>query len=245
MPQPLVPWMPAVQLAISVAPRATLSYSVEGATAAALDYVKEEEEEISFHELHACCVQAEGVSWQDGGSSWQVAPGPATELELADVTWRTVRWLKDCKSECREEELVWWPLVCPLTAWSDKALCGLTGHLLVAWKWTLAAYKVSTCPPTPNMLNIGQFLNEAQVGETWSEQQWLEAYARALQHIGEAAEGRKWVCVDKNFTPRVSLLVKAFLGVLDMDVRKDHAMDCWGNNPSRFHDKRMKVHMLR
>ena len=148
------------------------------------------------------------------------------DLEPADVTWRTARWLKDCESECRNEELVWWPLVHPLTAGSNETMCGLTGHLLAAWKWTLAAYKVLTCPLTPTVLNIGQFLDEAQVGGSWSKQQWLEAYAKALQHIGETAEGRKWVPVDKNFTPRISPLVQAFLGVLDVDVKEDHAMDC-------------------
>ena len=226
MPQPLAPQMLAVWLAVSVAPRATSSYSVEGAMAATLDHVKEEEEEISFHEFHAHHMQVEGVSCQAGGSSWLLTPGPAMEIELADVTWRTARWLKDCESECRDEELVWWPLIHPLTAESDEAMCGLTGCLLAAWKWTLAAYKVPTCPPTPTVLNIGQFLDKAQAGGSWSEQQWLEAYAKALQCISEAAEGRKWVPVDKNFTPRVSLLVKTFLGVLDMDVKEDHATDC-------------------
>ena len=38
--------------------------------AAALDHLKEEEEEISFHKFHACHMQVEGVSWQAGGSSW-------------------------------------------------------------------------------------------------------------------------------------------------------------------------------
>ena len=132
--------------------------------AAALDHVEEEEEEISFHEFHAHHMQVEGVSQQAGGNSQSVAPGPVTELELADVTWRTAWWLKDCESECRNQELVWWPLVHPLTAGSDKATCGLTGHLLAAWKWTLGAYEIPTCPPTPILLNIGQFLDEAQAG---------------------------------------------------------------------------------
>ena len=151
------------------------------------------------------------MSQQAGDSTWQVMPGPTTELELADVTWRTASWLKDCESECGDEELVCWPLVCPLTAGCDEAVHGLAGHLLAAWKWTLAAYKVHTCPPTPTMLIVGQFLDEAQVGEAWSEQQWLEAYARALQCIREAAEGRKLVLVDQSFTSRVPPLVESSL----------------------------------
>ena len=70
-------------------------------------------------------MQAKGVSWQAGGSSWGVVPGPATDLELADVTWRTARLVKDCERECGDEELVWWPLVHPLTAGSDEAMHGL------------------------------------------------------------------------------------------------------------------------
>ena len=114
-------------------------------------------------------------------------------------------------------------MVHPLTAGSDEAVRGLASLLLAAWKWTLAAYEVPTCPPTPIMLNFVQFLDEAQAGGGWSEQQSLEAYAKALQHIREVAEGRKWVPVDKNFTPRVLPLVEAFLGVPDMDVKEDHA----------------------
>ena len=165
MLQPPAPQMPAVWSAVSVAPRATSSYSAEGAMAVALDHV---EEEISFHEFLAHHVQGQRVSWQAGGSSQPVTPSPVMELELADVTWRTTRWLKDCESECGDEKLVWQPLVCPLTDGSDDAMIGLTSHLLAAWKWTLAAYEVPTCPPTPTMLNSGQFLDEALVG--W----WLE-----------------------------------------------------------------------
>ena len=55
--------MPAVWSAVSVVPSATSSYSAEGVTAATLDYVEEEEEEISFDEFHAHPMQAEGVSW--------------------------------------------------------------------------------------------------------------------------------------------------------------------------------------
>ena len=64
------------------------------------------------------------------------------------------------------------------------------------------------------------------MGGSWSEQQWLEAYAKALQHVRVAVEGRKGVPVDKNFTPRVLPLVKAFLGVLQVDVKEDNVMDC-------------------
>ena len=90
--------------------------------------------------------------------------GSVTGLEQADVTWRTTRWLKDCESECGDEKLVWLPLVCPLTDGSDKAILGLIGYFLAAWKWTLATYEVPTCAPTPTMLNIGQFLDKALVG---------------------------------------------------------------------------------
>ena len=159
--------------------------------------------------------------------------GSITELEQADFTCRTTRWLKNCESECGDEELVWWPLVCPLTDGSDEAMLGLAGHLLAAWKWTLATYEVPTCPPTPAVLNIGQFLDEAPTGQGWSEQQWLEAYVKALWCIRKAAKGRKWVTVDKSFAPRVSPLVEAFLDMLDMDVREGHAMDCWDNNPKQ------------
>ena len=59
------------------------------------------------------------------------------------------------------------------------------------------------------MLNIGQFLDEEP--EEGDHMPWLLAYVHALQHVGEAAEGRTWHPMGMCFTPQVSLLVDAFI----------------------------------
>ena len=80
------------------------------------------------------------------------------------------------------------------------------------------------------VINIGQFLDKDTTGHGWGGQQWLEAYSHALQHVGEAAEGRHWTPMCKGFAPKVSLLVEAFIGVTGVWVAEDCAMSCW-NDP--------------
>ena len=63
------------------------------------------------------------------------------------------------------------------------------------------------------VINIGQFLNADTTGHGWSVQQWLKAYAHGLQHVGEAAEGRRWKPEGESFTPKVLPLVETFIGV--------------------------------
>ena len=79
----------------------------------------------------------------------------------------------------------------------------------------------------PNILNIGQFLDEDLTGHGWNEQQWLLAYARALQCMGEAANGRTWKPNGRCFPPQISLLVDAFLEVTNAEVMEADVMCCW------------------
>ena len=58
-------------------------------------------------------------------------------------------------------------------------------------------------------------------------QEWLLAYARALQHVGEAAYARSWCSNGDNYTPQVSLLVDAFLEVTDARLIEADIIDCW------------------
>ena len=49
-----------------------------------------------------------------------------------------------------------------------------------------------TCPPTPTVLNIGQFMTEEEMTGGMGEPQWFVAYSHALQWVGEAAQRQKW-----------------------------------------------------
>ena len=59
-------------------------------------------------------------------------------------------------------EIKWWPLVHPLTNWSDAATCTLVQGLLAVWHWTAETSESPICPPAPTVLNIGQFLEDIE-----------------------------------------------------------------------------------
>ena len=48
------------------------------------------------------------------------------------------------------------------------------------------------CPPSPSVLNIGQFLTDQEVEGGVGEPHWFMAYSCMLQRVGEAAHRRKW-----------------------------------------------------
>ena len=106
-----------------------------------------------------------------------------------------------------DEELNWWPLASPLTDGSDAATKELAWQLMAAWKWAGVVLESPICAPAPTILNIGQVLDEDLTGHGWSMQQWLLAYVRALQCMGEVANGKTWRPNGRCFTPQISLLV--------------------------------------
>ena len=77
------------------------------------------------------------------------------------------------------------------------------------------------------VMNIGQFLNVDTTRCRSSMQQLLEAYACGLQHVGEAAKGRHWRPKAESFTPKVSPLVEAFIGMTGVWDVEDFTVDCW------------------
>ena len=82
------------------------------------------------------------------------------------------------------------------------------------------------CPPAPTMLNIGQFLDEEL--EEGDCMPWLLDYKHALQHVGEAAEGRMWHPMGMCFTPQVSSLVDAFIEETGAELTELSIASCWG-----------------
>ena len=69
-----------------------------------------------------------------------------------------------------EEELVWWPLICPLTDGTNAAMYGLMQQLLAAWHWTVKTSNLVICLPAPMVLNSRQFLDEDNEGHGWGVQ---------------------------------------------------------------------------
>ena len=116
--------------------------------------------------------------------------------------WQTIRWLQQCKLEIMDDKVIWWALTDPLTDGSDATSQALAKRLVAAWMWTFTHSEYCICPPALTSLNIGQFLPQ---GSTGTVQEWLLAYACALQHVGEAAHGKSWHSNGDNYTLQVSL----------------------------------------
>ena len=149
---------------------------------------------------------------------------PAAQLRGLSPEWQTIRWLQQCESEIMDNKVVWWALVDPLTDGSDAASQVPAKRLVAVWRWTFMLSEYHVCPPAPTSLNIGQFLLQGSMGTV---QEWLLAYARILQHVGEVAHRRSWCCNRDNYTPQVPLLVDTFLEVTDTWLLEADIVDCW------------------
>ena len=101
----------------------------------ALDYTAHSDEESPFPKASQHRVMR--------GSPKKVQPDPMSE---------TIKWLEARMKTLMEEDVLWWPLVAPLTDVGASGTRELTKRFLAAW--------TNFCPPAPTMLNIGQLLDE-------------------------------------------------------------------------------------
>ena len=227
-----VPRTPAVRCVVSVPLRATSSLSTKGALATSLDDCKEDNrEEEAFHQFHQRRVQQSGTQKEAIPSPHQVMHASPSKSCCIDLMWQTTKWLLNYETSLEEEEISWWLLVSPLTNGSDAATKDLTKRLMAAWKWVGVVLESPICPPTPTVLNIRQFLDEDLTGHGWIQQEWLLAYAHALQHVGEAQMGGTWRPNGKHFMPQISMLVDALLKVTDAKVVEADVAHCWSELP--------------
>ena len=58
-------------------------------------------------------------------------------------------------------------------------------------------------------------------------QEWLLAYAHALQRVGEVAHVRSWCSNGDSYTPQVSMLVDTFPEEMDVQLIEADIIDCW------------------
>ena len=166
-------------------------HSTGGAQAMALDHAADSDEESPSPETSQHCMMK--------GFPKKVRPDPM---------WEAIKWLEACIETLREEDVQWWSLVVLLTDEGAPDTRELTKHFLATWQWMTEVAAIKFCPPTPTMLNIGQFLDEELVeGDCMP---WLLAYTCALQCMEEATEGRMWHPMGMRFAPQVSL-VDAFI----------------------------------
>ena len=146
-----------------------------------------------------------------------------------DPMWEVTKWLEVHVDALREEDVLWWQLVAPLMDAGTPGTRELVKYFLAMWQWTVEVAATNFCLPTPTMLNIGQFLDEKL--KEGDRTPWLLAYARTLQHVGEAAEGRTWCPMGICFTLQVSLLVDAFIKETGAELTELRIASCW-NQPA-------------
>ena len=113
-------------------------------------------------------------------------------LDTINPNWRVVHWLRITEWSIKNEEVSWYELVTPLTSGVEGADLTLAKHLITAWWCSRRAQGEDVYPPAPTALNLGQFITNEEAAQGVGELLWFLAYSHALQHVGEAAHGRKW-----------------------------------------------------
>ena len=89
--------------------------------------------------------------------------------------WNPTEWMEQCVKHLKDEDVPWWQLVAPMMNGGAEWTKELAKHLLMVWQWTFAVGLANYCPPSPMMLNIGQFLDEA--ADLKDHEAWMLAYA--------------------------------------------------------------------
>ena len=231
--------MPKLASAVNIPSYAQSSCSGGGMARASLN--NEDVWEDDFQTLH---MPVHCIVWQDGGDHRELAPEwmdtsrrspswqpyyqvdigeEAETLESIDPHWRATHWLQVTVQGITEEEVPWYELVLPLTSGAEGTTLSLAKHLLMAWRWSIKVRGEDICPPTPTVLNIGQFMTEEEVEEGVGEPHQFMAYCHALQWVGKAACGQKWVWpVREALEVQVSPLVHAFWEETSVDLTGQH-----------------------
>ena len=146
-----------------------------------------------------------------------------------DPLWQTMTWLEAFRDSLGEEDITWWLLVVPLTDGVTVAAKELAKCLISAWRWMAKVSTTPLCPPAPTMLNIGQFFEGCP--REGDHTPWFLAYVHALQHEGEATEGRTWHPSGVGFTLQIYPLVDAFVEETGVELIELDIASCWGQQP--------------
>ena len=102
-------------------------------------------------------------------------------LETVDPTWWTTRWLQLAVQGISDDEVPWYEFVAPLMMGAEGAVLSLAKHLLTIWQGSIRVQGWDTCPPTPTVLIIRQFMMRDEVQGDIDNSLWFEAYSHTLQ----------------------------------------------------------------
>ena len=89
--------------------------------------------------------------------------------------WEPTQWLEWHVKCLTHKNIPWWELVVPMMNGGTKWTKELAKCLLATWQWTFMVGAADFCLPSPFVLNIGQFLDEA--ADVKDCVAWMLAYA--------------------------------------------------------------------
>ena len=111
---------------------------------------------------------------------------------------------------------------------AEGVALSLAKHLLAIWQWSVRVQEWNICPPTPTVLNIGQFMIWDEVQGDVDNSLWFEAYSHALQRVGEAVHGWQWQWLKgKAWEVAVSPLVRVFWEKTGVEPTASCTRLCW------------------
>ena len=122
-----------------------------------------------------------------GSPAWQsfvqvdISEEEPKTLEEIDPHWRAKQWLQVAVQGITDKEVPWHELFTPLTSGAEGAARSLAKHLVTALLWNVKVRGEGECPPTPSVLNSGQFILDEEVVWGVGEPHWFVAYSHALQ----------------------------------------------------------------
>ena len=248
--------IPKLASAVNVPSYAQSSCSGRGMARAFLD--EEDAWEDDFQTLHMLVhhvVQHDGggrrepaterMEPAEGSPGWQsyfqvdVGKEEVEMLESIDPQWRATHWLQMAVQGIAEEEVPWCELITPLTSGAEGAALSLAKCLLAAWRWSMKVCGEDTCPPTPTVLDIRQFMTEEETAGGMGEPHSFVAYSCALQLVGKAACRQKWKWPTREtLQVKVSPLVRAFWEETGTDLTMACIKLCWEPAPRAIYCKR-------
>ena len=122
---------PTLLSVINMPSGATSARTGSGVVTASLDLGEEDNEEtfheFNWHRMQQCCMREPSEPLQ------------RVQLHLwkgLSPEQQTIRSLQQCKSEITDTEVVWWPLIDPLTDRSNATIQALAKRLVAMWRWT-------------------------------------------------------------------------------------------------------------
>ena len=218
---------PKVASVVNIPTYAWSSHSSEGTARASLDQDEALEDDFQTQHMPVCCIMqreddshrssAEGRLEHSGGSpgqwtEYQIDIGEEEEmLETVNPTWRATHWLQLAVQATLDNKVPWYELITPLTVGAKGVALSLAKCLLTIWQWSIKVQGWDVCPPTPMVLNIGQFMMQEEVLEKVDNSLWFKVYSHTLQRVGEAMHSRQWQWPKgKAREVGVSPLVRAF-----------------------------------